>query len=431
MSDVGAGDYKAANCDGGMEMRMLMVLCVALGCAACGEGTSSFYPSFRPYDVPNSIAIGDLDQNLAPDIVLAVTHVDGSYPNAGFASILFHNGLGFDSFQPALDMAAGFNPSAVAVADLGGVSNTPPIIVANSRSANISIFSPLLGAPLGTYHPAFNIDTGGVPYDVVVGDVDYDGLKDIAVADGSDQGGVIVIYQDMRGHFLPATRLEIGRRTTSVAIGDVNDDAMPDVVAVSVDSNGVGTLSIFFSGSIPATRGFFLPRVDLPAGTQPTSVKIDDIYIDGPFGFHGNDIVFTNYGPSRDGAGSSGVSVLTQDPTLPGAFLPMVRWATAPGSVNVAIGDLNKDGHPDLVVANTGGSSTGTISVLLQDASRPATFLAATNYRGVYEPVGVAIAQLNGDLLPDIAVADGNRAAVMFSTPANPGTFSAPRVVGQ
>jgi hypothetical protein len=49
----------------------------------------------------------------------------------------------------------------------------------------------------------------------------------------------------------------------------------------------------------------------------------------------------------------------------------------------------------------------------------------------MFEPLGLAIGNLNGDSLPDIAVADGSRATVMFNLAATPGTFSAPVAIGQ
>jgi VCBS repeat protein len=94
------------------------------------------------------------------------------------------------------------------------------------------------------------------------------------------------------------------------------------------------------------------------------------------------------------------------------------------------VGDLNGDGKPDLVVANLGPAPSGSVSVLLQDPAHPGVFLAASNYPGLGQPLAVAIADLNGDGHPDIAVADGNSAAVMLQIASAPGTFAQMLSVG-
>ena len=70
------------------------------------------------------------------------------------------------------------------------------------------------------------------------------------------------------------------------------------------------------------------------------------------------------------------------------------------------------------------------MSVLLQDPARPGVFLTATSYPGLGQPLSVAIADLNGDGHPDIAVADGASATVMLQNATSPGTFAQPVQVG-
>src|SRR5208337_3966771 len=92
----------------------------------------------------------------------------------------------------------------------------------------------------------------------------------------------------------------------------------------------------------------------------------------------------------------------------PPLFLPPVSYDSGPGgAMSVAVGDLNLDGIPDLVVAN---QSPGTVSVLLGNGD--GTFRAAVTYDsgagigGIVE--SVAIADVNGDGKPDLVV--GNHA---------------------
>ncbi len=109
----------------------------------------------------------------------------------------------------------------------------------------------------------------------------------------------------------------------------------------------------------------------------------------------------------------------------PPLFLPPVSYNSGPGgAMSVAVGDLNLDGIPDLVVAN---QSPGTVSVLLGNGD--GTFRAAVTYDsgagagGISE--SVAIADLNGDGKPDLVVgsdtSSGNAVGVLLGN--GDGTF--------
>jgi hypothetical protein len=109
-----------------------------------------------------------------------------------------------------------------------------------------------------------------------------------------------------------------------------------------------------------------------------------------------------------------------------------VSYATPDGAVDVAVADLNGDGRPDIVVASLDPDFTGGVSVLLQNAApaQAGTFGTATVYAGMGQPLSVAIADLNGDGHPDIAVADGTSATVLLQNASMPGTFASAVQVG-
>jgi hypothetical protein len=270
--------------------------------------------------------------------------------------------------------------------------------------------------------------TGGQPNQVVASDLTGNGTgrPDLVVADMSTSGNVIVLMADPAnpGKFLAPMKLSTGLTTPSVAVGDLNGDGAPDIVATTFDSSGNnGAVYVFYQD--PNKRGTFLAPVIFPAGAQPQSVKIADV--------NGDllpDLVVANFGPGNDGKGTAGVSVLLQDGTLPGSFLPPVTYATRGGSIDVAVGDLLGQQRMDLVVANLAPANVGSVSVLLHDPQHPGAFLPATSYAGLGQPLSVLIADLNGDGHPDIAIADGPSAGVLLQSAASPGTFSAATQVG-
>jgi hypothetical protein len=397
--------------------------------AGCGGYDNGYYDCaggcvVGPIDTPNSIAIADVNGDGVPDLLVATTADQGGATSAGFANVILGVKSAPGTFTTGVHYATtGFNPSSIAVADLTG-SGSLDLVIANFGSGSASVF--MHGSTPGTYQAAVNVVTGGQPNQVVVGDLNGDGKPDLVLADQSASGNAIVLLQDPAhpGHFLAPVDLPTGNVTASVAIGDVNGDGKPDIVATAYDANGNnGAVYVFLQN--PASPGTFLAPVSFPAGAQPSAVRIADMNGDGL-----PDLVVADQGPGSDGTGVAGVSVLLQDPAHHGSFLAPVTYATPWGAIDVAVGDLNGDGRPDLVVASLGPFPSGAVSVLLQNAAQPGTFVTATSYPGFGQPLAVAIGDLNGDGHPDIAVADGTSATLMLQIATAPGTFAAPVQVG-
>jgi hypothetical protein len=85
-----------------------------------------------------------------------------------------------------------------------------------------------------------------------------------------------------------------------------------------------------------------------------------------------------------------------------GSFGAPVIYTVGVQPYGVAVGDFNRDGIPDLVVANYG---SGTVSVLLGNSD--GSFQDARNYAmGAFEPEAVAVGDFNGDGIPDLATAN-------------------------
>lgn len=395
----------------------------ALGMAGGLAGCLNDSSSNEAFNVPNSVAIADLNGDGKLDIALAMTRDNGDSTNPGFTSIVLQNAGSPGTFQRGVHYNTGDNPSSIAIGDLAGTGEKN-IVQSNFVAGTVSIFRPDIANP-GRLQSALTVNTGGTPNDVALGDLNGDGKLDLVLADDGSDARVIVLLQNPATafQFPTPTTLAAGNPVSGVAIGDINGDGLPDIAAANSDTSGNnGRIGIFYRD--PGQPGSFLTRVDVAAGAQPIAVRIADLNNDGLA-----DLAAANLGAGTNGIGSAGVSVVLQDAANPGSFLPPVTYATYSGTIHIAIGDLNADGKPDLVVSNLGPYPYGSVSVLLQSATVAGSFLPANSYAGYGQPLAVAIGDLNGDGRPDIAAADGDSASVMLQS-ATPGTFNNAVLVG-
>jgi FG-GAP-like repeat/PASTA domain/FG-GAP repeat len=124
-------------------------------------------------------------------------------------------------------------------------------------------------------------------------------------------------------------------------------------------------------------------------GRFPNSVAIGDLNGDGR-----PDLVTANSVTPEDT-----VSVLLNRGD--GSFQAKLDYSTGRVPESVAIGDLNGDGKPDLATANV---QSDTVSVLRNRGD--GGFQAKLDYATGISPYAVAIGDLNGDGKPDLATAD-------------------------
>ena len=337
--------------------------------------------TFTTGSIPASVAIGDVNGDGKPDLIVGNT-------GGNSVSVLLGNGTG--SFGSKTDFPTGTAPHGVAVADLNGDGNLD-LIVANTGSNTVSI---LLGTGTGSFGAATDFATGAAPFFIAVGDLNGDGIPDLVVVNVNDDT-VSVLLGLGDGSFRQKTDFPTGAGARAVAIGDLNGDGVPDLVVANVTASTVSVL-------LGTGDGHFSARTDFPTSAGARSVAIGDVNGDGIL-----DVVVANV---------SGNTVSVLPGTGTGTLGPKTDFATGAGPRAVVIGDVDQDGTPDLVVANF---TDNTVSVLRGLGS--GSFATKMDFSTGAGPFSLALDDLNGDGKPDIVVGNVSADSVsvfLNSTPS-------------
>jgi hypothetical protein len=367
-------------------------LVFALALPGCGGGGGNPY-NFN-FTLYLGIAAGDLNGDDLDDLAMTGNSA---------VMVLLQSPTGGGDFEGGSKYPVGSGPEPVEIGDLNH-DNLPDLVTASHDSDTVSV---LLQDPgqLGAFQSAVGYDTGNYPEGLAIGDLNDDGFPDIAV--GGSYLTLLFNNPADPGNFYTGGTLTVVSYFSSVAIADLDGDGRNDLVVT-----GDGVVTVLLQDATPVAGGSFSVAGTYAAGSDPTDVALADLDADGKA-----DLAVANYG-TGDKHDNATVSVLLQehDAALRGMFQAAVNYQTGSASYDVAVGDLNNDGKPDLAVVNE-----SSISVLLQSAT-PGVYLPRNNLKA-HTPWRVAIADLNQDGLNDLAVAEYNGAGVYFQSPSVPGTF--------
>jgi uncharacterized protein YjdB len=320
------------------------------------------------------------------------------------------------------DEVIGGNPK-IAIRDMDG-DGKPDVVSLpeNYSSAGVTVYrnistSGTLDASSFAAGVSYAVTSGGVdPWKLFVSDIDGDGKADIMVI--SDSIAVLrntsVPGTINASSFAPRVKFALQSGVTNLTIGDINGDGKVDIWEVTADS-----ATMVLNNSAIGLINFGAPY-SLGMGAAPDHMDIADIDGDGKFDLlysAGNQLsIHKNYTAPID-------TVLLLGPpyviTMSGDM-----WTSQIS--HFTCGDLDGDGKPELAVTKTYANAvlvyrnTATTGFI-----NSGSFASPVSFATDAYPSDIAIADVNGDAKPDIAVIDNYDSYVgIFRNKSTPGAIT-------
>jgi hypothetical protein len=342
----------------------------------------------------------------------------------------------------------------VAIGDVTGDAIDDVVAIAHNQSAGIRDLVVLPGTgtdALGTaIHTPISGDGTFNPKSLALGDLNGDAAKDVVVGTvglvgGSASGNVITLLADGSGGFSNQTTVLPGSLARQVQFLNANGDALPDIAAalepdrVAIGINGGGgtiTFSPALTFSLAGPVRNDLSVGDLNGGNDDIAVTTGGsvhVLLSGPGNTYSAQVL--SAGPNHcavaigdfnsDGFGDlfdSSCSAFTGDVEAAagngnGSFSPLASLLSDGDVRDAVAGDFSMpaDGREDLMVVNIGTRDSfpdnGRFPSLINWIRNEPDGLAVrpVTERGMPEIPGpggaIAAGQINGDGVPDLAVA--------------------------
>lgn len=393
-------------------------------------------PSLAPVDstlaptIPVDAAIGDFTSAIDPDadIIVVGPSATGAPNGSVFvlsssAPVALHEpgpgrldldaaGAGADpraaGLEPILETPVGMNPVSLAIGDFDAPSFSD-VAVVNMDDDTMTI---LLGDGVGGFIEHAVIPTGDGPNAVAAADLDLDGDLDLTVTNEFD-ATLMIFHNDGAANFTLVDTVGVGEgKPKSVDPGEVDGDGEPDLIVVTKTSTlGRDGEREAPDGALVILRanglGGFDPPIEFRGGFDPFRASVADLNRDGR-----PDVVVANAGLviQPDGSRQNELSIfLNASDKGAVAFLPAVQTPVGQGLASLETADFDRDGDPDIAIIT---GSVRAVQILRNDFEADAPGGVALAPQAPIQSAAAPFLLTAGDL-----DADGDTDLVAIGTP--------------
>ncbi len=429
----------------------------------CGNqilGSTSFtsQTTFTTYDRPFSVALGDLNGDGKNEMIVANYYP--SYYMSVFKNTATMGTINSSSFAARQDYAAKQQPYYTLVHDMDGDGKLDVVVACQQNGGSVYLnTSSGSTVSLGT---RFDLPSGN--YSVAVGDLDNDGKPDLVFA-----GSNIYLYKNNSTpgnlSFVAAGSLAVS--VIHVAVSDFDGDGKADIVGTSY---GNSQLAVYQNQNTPGALSSSSFAAQTPITTQsgPYGLSVADFDGDGKADVATqcrNTGVIQIFRNTSSGAGnfawaspiglSGGYSILGTDITgdgkpdiiRGGSPIQVFVNNSAPGNLTagsfiaystsnqmaygndenqIAVGDIDGDGKPEMISTNDGDNSIGRppfVSVGMNNVRIASPTVTASGATALCQGSSVTLTASNGAsyqwLLNNAVIAGANGQTCIATTAGN------------